>query len=230
MKGIYIITNKINQKKYIGLSNNIKRRFSEHKSSLKNANKNNVLYKAFKKYGLENFNFKILELVENIDELASREVFWIKKIKPEYNMNKGGLGNLGHVVSEDVRNKLKISATNQWNNKSKKDKNKIISNNLKGRSKGYRHSLETKIKLRNVNLGKKLTNQTKDKISKANKKSLIGNKNGNKKIIGYKENFKIEFDSLISASKYLECHPSNISKVLKGTQKTCKGFIFKYGV
>ena len=60
--GIYKITNKINGKSYIGQSNNIIRRISEHKSeSYRQHEINKVLYKAIEKYGVQNFDFDIIE-------------------------------------------------------------------------------------------------------------------------------------------------------------------------
>ena len=56
--GIYKITNLLNGKCYIGQSINIQKRWTNHKTSYKNPNKdcyNYPLYKAFRKYGLENF-------------------------------------------------------------------------------------------------------------------------------------------------------------------------------
>lgn len=47
------------------------------------------LYRAFKKYGIKNFNFIILEECD-IDSLNNREIFWINKIHPEYNQTFGG--------------------------------------------------------------------------------------------------------------------------------------------
>lgn len=58
--GIYSITNKINGKKYIGQSIDIHERWLSHKrKSSWNDQSAKILYKAFKKYGLENFEFKI---------------------------------------------------------------------------------------------------------------------------------------------------------------------------
>jgi hypothetical protein len=58
--GIYQITNKINNKIYIGQSIDIERRWNQHmygKGSV-------VLMNAITKYGLDNFEFKILETIE----------------------------------------------------------------------------------------------------------------------------------------------------------------------
>lgn len=94
--GIYCITNTINSKKYIGQSIDIKKRWAKHKSSAFNKNDlkkyNYPLYKAIRKYGLENFKFEILERFNQInhDELNNREIYWISKYSPEYNQNSGG--------------------------------------------------------------------------------------------------------------------------------------------
>lgn len=58
--GIYRITNKINGHMYIGLSKNIEKRIKDHFShGLGGQRKDDLskpLYRAFKKYGLENLN------------------------------------------------------------------------------------------------------------------------------------------------------------------------------
>lgn len=230
MKGIYLITNLVNNKKYVGLSNNINRRFTEHKTPKNIANKNTVLSKAFRKYNIDNFIFEILEIVDDIEMLGKREMFWIEKIKPEYNMNKGGKGNLGFSQSQDIKDLLRLAGKLQWESKTESDKNKIISNNLTGPKKGHLVSLETRIKLREKNIGKKLSKSTKDKIGLSNKKSMIGNKNGNKNVIAFNNFSEIKFNSIVEASKYLNCHPSNISNILKGKQRSVKGYFFKYEV
>lgn len=88
-KYIYKIENLINHKIYIGQTNNYKRRFIEHKNrGYKKDTK--VLYYAFDKYGIENFDFSIIEFVKNYNE---REKYWIKyydSFENGYNMTEGG--------------------------------------------------------------------------------------------------------------------------------------------
>ena len=83
--GIYKITNAITGDFYIGSSKNVKRRWAAHKkpSTWKNY-PNNPLYLDFQKYGLENFVFEILEVVE-IDKLKEKEQEFIETLKPTYN-------------------------------------------------------------------------------------------------------------------------------------------------
>jgi group I intron endonuclease len=94
--GIYKITNKINGKSYIGQSVNIQRRFNAHKSAAFNLNNrlyNSPLYRAIRKYGVENFNFEILEECKK-EELNDKEIFYINKYethsKNGYNQDDGG--------------------------------------------------------------------------------------------------------------------------------------------
>ena len=72
--GIYLIENLINHKKYVGQSKNILVRWSGHKCDSKT--KDLPLYRAMRKYGLENFKFSILEECK-ISDLANREDYWM---------------------------------------------------------------------------------------------------------------------------------------------------------
>ena len=80
-KGIYKITNKINQKVYIGKLNNIENRWKYHQTRyLQKKEYNKPLYRAFRKYGINNFSFEILEEIDdNIYNIIGneRETFWI---------------------------------------------------------------------------------------------------------------------------------------------------------
>lgn len=63
MIGIYKIENMVNNKVYIGCSNDIERRWNDHRTrafSEGDREYNKTLYRAFRKYGLDNFKFSII--------------------------------------------------------------------------------------------------------------------------------------------------------------------------
>lgn len=90
MIGIYKITNKINNKSYIGQSGGLERRLSSHKKIAFNENHeqyNDDLYKDIRKYGIDNFDFKGLETV-SLDKLEEKWIqAEIEKANALYNKN-----------------------------------------------------------------------------------------------------------------------------------------------
>lgn len=75
---IYKIQNILNNKVYIGQTVKApQKRFQQHKNNFNKPYFSQiVLYKAFKKYGIENFSFEVIEKIEN-EKLDEREKFWI---------------------------------------------------------------------------------------------------------------------------------------------------------
>lgn len=106
--GIYYIKNIVNNNMYIGQSINIKNRFSCYKSALnKNSHYNEKLQEDFNKYGIESFEFGVLEEC-NREDLDKLEQYYIKKYNTMiegYNNASGGLK--GFEPSEET--KLKVS-------------------------------------------------------------------------------------------------------------------------
>lgn len=91
--GIYLIHNKINNKNYVGQSVHIETRWTEHKNSIHRSNKNPLITQALRKYGIENFDFLILEKT-SMEQLDEREQYWIQfynSVSPNgYNLQLGG--------------------------------------------------------------------------------------------------------------------------------------------
>jgi group I intron endonuclease len=86
---VYKITNKINNKIYIGkTTKSVEERFAKHRYN--SADGNTHLYKSMRKYGVHNFDISIIE--ECVSDLDEREIFWIQTLSPEYNMTSGGEG------------------------------------------------------------------------------------------------------------------------------------------
>ena len=86
--GVYKITNTVTGDFYIGSSKNVKQRWASHKcKSTWNRCSNNPMYLDMRKYGVENFVFEILEVVEQ-EELKETEQQFIEKLKPTYNSNR----------------------------------------------------------------------------------------------------------------------------------------------
>ena len=90
---VYKITNKINNKCYIGSTYNFEKRKSQHIKVSKNkaGNKayNYPLYRAFRKYGLENFNFEVLEDNIKLIDIAAKELSYIEKFNSYTNTGWG---------------------------------------------------------------------------------------------------------------------------------------------
>lgn len=126
--GIYKITNKVNQKSYIGQSKNIERRWQQHLYEAKNSKQIQYTYtihKAFQKYGIENFSFEILELTDKLDE---REVYWINYFNTYNNgYNETTGGDKGPTLKGEKNPKAKLK-----NN----DVNEIRNRLLKGETPG----------------------------------------------------------------------------------------------
>ena len=88
ISAVYKITNTITGDFYIGSSNDVKRRWVQHKcpSTWKRFS-NNQLYQDMQKYGVDKFVFEILEEVE-VDKLKETEQKFIETLKPTYNSNR----------------------------------------------------------------------------------------------------------------------------------------------
>lgn len=128
MTGIYKITNTINNKVYIGLSNNIEERWKTHKKRYKiktDKEYEKHLYRAFRKYGLDAFTFEIIEICSK-EQLPNREIYWISYYNSYangYNETPGGeiicVGGEKHpnhkLTEQDVR-----CIRNYYNNKARR--------------------------------------------------------------------------------------------------------------
>lgn len=161
--GIYKITNKINNKCYIGQSINIERRFEEHKNTNRTSK---YLHRAMIKYGIDNFKFEIIEICHK-EELSEKEKYWINyyhSISPYgYNLTDGGDGG----------NTFRYRTEEQMEETKKK-----ISNAVSGENNGFfgkHHSEKTKEKLKQINIGKKLSQETKNKISESLQNHIVTN-------------------------------------------------------
>jgi group I intron endonuclease len=104
---IYITTNKINGKRYIGQHKSKDWDYSYYGSG-------KLLKRAIKKYGIENFTCFPLMWAWGKKELNQLEIDYIAHYKPEYNISTGGNGgNLGEEVIKKMSESLKGKPS--WN-------------------------------------------------------------------------------------------------------------------
>lgn len=137
MCGIYLIRNTITNKVYIGQSNDIKRRWSEHKArafNLENNCSHKPLYLSMRKYGLDAFQLEIL-CECSIDELDEQEQKYIEEynsLTPNgYNILSGGqqfraeikqyyCKNCGEKITKYATQELCINCWHKLNRKTER--------------------------------------------------------------------------------------------------------------
>lgn len=232
MIGIYLMTNKLNGKAYIGQSRNMKKRWQSH-GYPSNLKPGRVLSRAISKYGLENFEFVVLEECP-INNLNEREMHYISLLKPIYNMTTGGRGVVGNELSDYTKKLLSEKGRQQWERMSDAKKKEAL-RNLCGPRKGHEVSCDTRDKIRTALKEYYRNNSTSDlqkqRSSEANKEMVRGKQRGNKRVASVDVmtgKVVMAFDAIKIAAASVNIHPANITHVLKGQQKTAGGYGWKY--
>ncbi len=147
--GVYSIVNRVNGKRYVGHSKNIRDRLNEHFNALKKSKHGNViLQKAWDKYGADNFTSEVLEYC-GLNEMVEREQYWMNFYKSYckesgYNVAPAAASNLGWKMPSTTKEK--------------------ISKAMKGR-KGHPLTEQQKDHYRRLYTGKKLPADQKAAIS-----------------------------------------------------------------
>lgn len=86
--GIYLITNTITKKKYVGKSSNLLDRFINYSSlNYLKTKQNSLICKALLKFGLSKFSVTLIEYCDK-SKLSEREQYFIDTLKPQYNIRK----------------------------------------------------------------------------------------------------------------------------------------------
>ena len=111
---IYLVTNLINQMKYVGQTiRTLKQRKSSHLSSSKKGS-TYYLHRAIRKYGAENFKWEVIYNASSEEELNEKETYFIKEYNTNsqdgYNLTEGGRGIRGWKHSELTKEKIKQCA------------------------------------------------------------------------------------------------------------------------
>ena len=174
MYKIYLITNLLNYKKYVGIT-----KFSLEERFLQHIKRGFLLTEAIKKYGEQKFSIELIEEVESADRAYELEMYYIKEYNTKaphgYNLTDGGDGIFGWQPSNEYRQKCSERVKRLHKNKKvgmygkthTEETKQKMSESLKGNQNclGRVLSEETKKKISTSRKGKTLSNSTKKKIS-----------------------------------------------------------------
>ena len=206
--GIYMLQNKINGKKYIGQSIDIKYRYNNHIHESYGANVdksayNMAIHKAIRKYGINNFDLIVLEEC-NREKLDDREMYWIEYFdtyNDGYNQTIGGGA---------VKNKINTEKVfDLWDQEMSIDEIH--------KTTGYgKHSI-----IRNLEVYKNYSSQESRKRGRG-----IAQMKTCKKIFQYSINgeYLREFDSIKEAEEKTGTRHNDISSCIHGDQMSANGF------
>ena len=227
---VYCHENKINGKKYIGITKGSpKRRWAGGHGY---ATSRHFDF-AIKKYGWDNFEHKIL--MENLtkDEACRFEKEFIKKYKTSddrygYNISTGGeSGAAGVIPSKETREKRGLSLRGR---KITEETRAKMSEAAKGRT----FSEETRKKMSEAAKKRTISEETRKKMAEASRgrklsddtKRLLSDSHTKRKV--YCEETKTVYNSIHEAAKSLGLFPTNVCAVCKGKHKHTKGYHFMY--
>ena len=110
---VYLIRNKLNGKGYVGKTiRELSSRYRQHITHAINGHSHSILYKAIRKYGIDNFSISILFESNDENELGIKEIEFIRQLNTMthngYNSTGGGEGTSKKVISKEHKNKLQI--------------------------------------------------------------------------------------------------------------------------
>jgi len=190
---IYCIENKLNNKKYVGITKGcMLSRFKTHKRIARYKENKQHLHKAMIQDGIDNFVVYQIDTANSKEELFEKEKHWIKTLDTKnsgYNETDGGEGTWGWKPSPEKQKLLNERQRELWKNNSQlredhSKRAKKIWNNLSEEEQIKRRDRFNSLKIGNQHAkGKtwKLSKETKKKMSES-RKGWIMPEEGRKKI------------------------------------------------
>ena len=196
--------------RYVGKTNNIKRRFAQHKSKkcLEKTGSKKLASWILKL--LSNNLLPIMEIIEECDDnWAEREKYWISYYS---NTNLCNLSNGGEGVGHNDYTKSKIKNALTGRKRSDEEK-QAISKAMIGKKRGkYTNTEGHKKRYENPEERKKYGIKLRKKVGQYD----------------LENNLIQEFESLREASRQLNINCGSISKCCLGKNKSAGGYIWKY--
>jgi group I intron endonuclease len=209
-KGIYSIYNKVNNKQYIGSSQNLYVRLLEHITGTKS---NRALQKAIQKYGLENFEFYVYEyyLDNDPNKLINLETDYINKFDFDllYNFKKLATSMLGYTHTEEAISKMK--------ERFKEIENHPMFN--KTHTQETKHLISKPGEL-NPMYAKKHTEETRLLMSLRKSKNIVA-------LYDINNNLVKEFNNNVELANFLKIHKTTIGRYIKSGKIWNNQYYFK---
>lgn len=163
---LYIVTNSINNKRYVGQTiQTLHSRWTKHYSY----KGNNALVSAINKYGKENFHIKQIAMANSQEELDYREEYYIKLFKTlspnGYNLMSapGKAGKHSEETKKKIGDAQKGNKNHNFGKKASEETRRKMSKSQTGRIK----TPEERLKLSIANSGVVFSEERKANISKA---------------------------------------------------------------
>lgn len=185
---VYCIKNKENGKEYIGLTKRpLRSRWNQHvQESLREGSweYNTPLGNAIKKYGKDSFDIFVLKECESLEEMKKTEIELISERKSlskygGYNLSGGGDGRLGYKLTEEVKQKIRLSNLGKkMSNESKQKMSVAAKIRCVGKlspMEGKKHTIESRMKISEAGKGRVHSEETRKKRSES-MKAFIQNK------------------------------------------------------
>lgn len=221
---IYCITNLINQKKYVGQTNDLKRRWWQH-NYLRRDKRNMYIDKAISKYGNKNFKYEILgetSSQEKADELERYYIKELKTMKPSgYNILKGGRKQHSAWNSKTlVVYDLQANFIGEYENSSYFESlfPEYLASGIRdcctGKAKRYKDKI-FKYKEDNIKVEPYINTKGSDKRKEVHQ-------------FDYEGNLIATYISVTEASKLTNTSRTSIIECCKGNYKQSNGYVWSY--
>jgi len=218
MIGIYKVISP-SGKVYIGQSVDVNRRLKRYKNMSVSTKKQTKLWRSLVKYGSNKHKYVLIEECEE-SKLNERERYY----QELYDSVENGL-NCNYTRTKDKSGRVSKETLKRMSEVQKGNKNML----------GFKHTEETKDKIRKKALGRKFTDEQNKRKGKKGITPPLKGKFGaenpiSKKIGQYSKNGELikVWDSAMDVKRELGFSNSNICSCCKGNLKTSSGYVWRY--
>lgn len=199
--GIYVITNDIDARVYIGSATSFKQRYAVHKKKIiQNEGCNPKLKNFANKYGIEHLTFSAVHACEK-EDLLKMEQLYLDIFQPfddnGFNIARKAGSPIGYKHTQEAKDKMKGRPGHKWDDEHKKHFSEI--------KKGIKRPDYVKEKLR-------------ERYAEQAKAVMVYDENG----------FIAEYASAMEASIQMGITKMLIRNCVQGRCKTVKGYVIIY--